>query len=318
MSPPAPRTVWITGAAGFIGRRLAPWLGRRGDRVVGVGHGAMSAQEALALGMIGFLSGDVDRDVLEAALRTSGPPDLVCHLAGGATVGASIADPEADRRRTVGTTAALLKVLGAEAPGARLLCVSSAAVYGAGHAGPIAETAPLRPFSPYGAHKAEMEALCLEAARRGQPVAVARLFSVFGPGLRKQLPWDLCRRLAERPQSLALGGGGDETRDWTPVDEVCRALDLIAAQASPERPVFNVGGGVGRTVREVAETLARAWGGDTQIVFNGERRPGDPHSLVADPGRLRALGFAWAGEFEADMADYARWAQSALAAEPVP
>ena len=99
-----------------------------------------------------------------------------------------MANPREDFLRTVATTAELLEWLRQEAPRTRLAAVSSAAVHGTGHAGRIAESAPTRPLSPYGYHKLMMERLCRSyASSYGLPCLVLRLFSVDGPGLRKQL-----------------------------------------------------------------------------------------------------------------------------------
>ena len=89
-----------------------------------------------------------------------GPPDYIFHLAGGSSVGASIANPYEDFSRTVATTAELLEWMRLAAQNATLVSVSSAAVYGAGHTGPIREEHALLPFSPYGYHKLMMENLC--------------------------------------------------------------------------------------------------------------------------------------------------------------
>ena len=227
------KVIWITGTRGFIGRHLASWLSRQGHTVVGIGHGPWPAAEAQAWGVQRWLNGGIHASNLQQLLRDGGSPDYIFHLAGGSSVGASIANPYEDFTRTVATTAELLEWMRLEARNARLVSVSSAAVYGAGHTGPIREEQALLPFSPYGYHKLMMENLCLSyAANYGLSVMVVRLFSVYGSWLKKQVLWDMCSSLASGTRQLVLGGTGEELRDWTDVRDVVRALEFAMGLAS--------------------------------------------------------------------------------------
>lgn len=298
--------VWITGARGFIGRHLAARLAASGRRVVGLGHGAWP--DAAHWGVARWLNGDIAPENLGQLARDEGRPATIYHLAGGASVGAAIAAPREDFKRTVEATAALCDWVRLEAPEARLLAVSSAAVYGAGHSGPIPESAAGRPYSPYGYHKLMMELVCRDYAETyGLSVATARLFSVYGPELRKQLLWDICQRLEAGTPVLELGGSGREVRDWTEISDVVRALERIAELASPEAATVNVGTGRGLDVATIAGLLLGARGDSTPVRFSGVARPGDPVSLVADNTQLTALGFEWRVPAESGVAAYADW-----------
>lgn len=305
--------VLITGARGFIGKYLAQWLAKQGHQIVGIGHGIWPVAEAESWGVTHWLNGDINSSNLRLLQEIGGTPDVVYHLAGGSSVGVAIANPREDFFRTVATTAELLEWLRIDAPAARLVAVSSAAVYGAGHAGPIAEAAALTPYSPYGHHKRIMEELCRSyAASYGLKVTIARLFSVYGAELKKQLLWDLCTRLAARAKPLILGGSGDELRDWTDVRDVVRALDLLAVDPRPEVSVFNVGRGEGVSVRQIADTVARHWplqDAAEGLHFSGQSRPGDPFSLVANPALLNGLGFQWEIPIDDGLATYVQWFQ---------
>src|SRR6516162_4694928 len=183
-------TVWITGAHGFIGRYLVRELADRGETVHGVGHGAFDEPDRCRLGLRTWFNGEIDAANLNALAAAHGRPSKVFHLAGGSSVRLSIERPFEDFSRTVTSTARLLEWLRGFAPQCRLIVASSAAVYGANHVGPISEDATLTPMSPYGEHKLMMEQLCRSYARSfGIGCAVVRLFSVYGPNLRKQLLW---------------------------------------------------------------------------------------------------------------------------------
>src|SRR5437660_7637597 len=177
------KSVWITGARGFIGRNLSKWLSQQGHIVAGLGHGAWPEGEARQWGISVWLNGDILPSNLVHLRSALGVPDIVFHLAGGSSVGAALAAPREDFARTVGTTVELLEWMRLEAPQARLVVSSSAAGYGNGYPGPIDEGATLAPYSPYGHHKLMMEQLCRSyAANYSLASAVVRLFSVYGAG----------------------------------------------------------------------------------------------------------------------------------------
>jgi UDP-glucose 4-epimerase len=144
-------TIWITGGKGFIGRHLARLISGRGNRVFGIGHGLWPAEEAGKWGYANWCNGEIEAANLSQLAQVSGLPDIVYHLAGGSSVGASFQNPYEDFCRSVESTSRLLEWLRLSAPDVRIVSVSSAAVYGAGHAEAIAESTVISPYSPYGA-----------------------------------------------------------------------------------------------------------------------------------------------------------------------
>lgn len=293
----------VTGAAGFIGRHLARHLSRLGFSVLGLGHGEMPPEQQRAWGLAGWRSGDVNPAMLRA---TGGTPAVLFHCAGGSSVPFSVAHPGEDRRRTVESTRAALGL--ARERGLALVLVSSGSVCGSS-AGPIAEDAPPRPESPYAAHKLEAEELCREhGARHGVACAVVRLFSAYGPGLRKQLLWDACGRLLAG--TAVFAGSGAERRDLIHVEDAVALLERAAGRASTEVPVVHGGTGQGVEVREVVAELARALGAIRPPVFTGQARAGDPLWMVADNRLARSWGWSPAVPWREGVRDYARWYQA--------
>lgn len=306
--------VWVTGAHGFIGRHVARAFADAGRTVAGIGHGAWPAVEAQKSGVSHWLNADIGSSNLSTLRRLSGLPDVVVHLAGGSSVSSAIAQPREDFHRTVSSTVELFEWLRQESPQTKVVAVSTAAVYGANNPGLIGEDAALNPYSPYGFHKMIMESICESyGASYGVRAIVARLFSVYGSGLKKQLLWDLCTKLLKDPNRTELGGTGRELRDWVAANDAARILSRMGPLATAEVPKVNVGTGVGTTVREVAQHLIDVWRErhDAETLsFSGQARPGDPFSLVASPQRLLQLGFTCNVPVHDGIARYVAWFKS--------
>lgn len=275
--------IWITGAEGFIGRHLVRALGAVGTPIVTFHRTSGSRRAADA----DDLSFPLSATGFAAALDRHGRPRRAYHLAGGPTVSASFGDPGADFQSNVATTELLLEALrGQKVP---LVLASSAAVYGEGHSDPIRADTMTTPSSPYGTHKFLAEQLVQAHARFfDQPATILRLFSIYGTGLRKQLLFDVCGRLAASSSStpLTLSGTGAERRDWLDATDVAEAMISLEDPAPGESRIYNLASGRASPIREIAEYLVAAWGDRREIVFTNEVRNGDPFSLVADVSSL--------------------------------
>lgn len=299
-------TVWVTGIAGFLGGHVAQRFKSEGWSIAGVGHGARGHNAVDA---------DVSLPSLEQLAALTGLPDVVVHAAGTGAVGPSLADPLLDFQRAVGSTAFLLDYLRRNAPHARAILPSSAAVYGVQNDAPIDERTEPNPVSPYGAHKLAAEIICRQASISfGQPCAVIRFFSLYGPGLRKQLLWDLARRLEPKPETLLLDGQGDEVRDLLFIDD---AVELIWQAAHWKDAFVCVNGGTGAPSRiaHVAQAMIDALSPSTKLAFSGRARAGDPRFLCANTKRAQDLGYAHTTPLTEGVRRYTAWFQEQSRAE---
>jgi UDP-glucose 4-epimerase len=282
--------IWITGGRGFIGRHTARELTARAHRVHGIGHGPWPDDDRDAWGMSTWLNSGVTVAGLDVLAARVGLPEAIVHLAGGSSVAESIAAPREDFARTVGATAELVEWCRSRSPATKIVASSSAGVYGDASSDRIRTDAKLRPCSPYGSHKVAMEAILEGHARSyGIRSSIVRLFSVYGPGLERQLLWDICRRLAAGQARILLGGCGDESRDFVFVSDAAIMLANAIGVAARECPIFNGGTGEGTTVRALAEMLLHAWPSKCELVFDGTVRQGDPKHLIADSKTSHAI-----------------------------
>ncbi len=302
------KTVLITGVAGFLGRYVARHFVREGCRVIGLDD---VPPENVQLHGVAYHRMQLPSSVLAEVLRAAAP-DVCVHCAGRASVGLSMTDPAADFRGNAALTFELLDALRQHAPRCRFLLLSSAAVYGNPATLPVAEDQPVAPLSPYGYHKRQAELLCEEFSRiYALPTASARIFSAYGPGLRRQVVWDVCEKVLTTGR-LALHGTGGESRDFIHAADIARGLDVIAEKAPCEGEIYNLASGRAVTIADLAAMLLSALGSKVAPDFNGAATPGDPLHWQADIAKLATLGFAPSIALELGVRGVATWCAAEL------
>jgi len=274
--------VLVTGAAGFIGSRLAAALRARGHEVAGVDLRGGEGVEAVDVRDLGALS------ALASRLR----PDAVVHLAAFISAPESVERPaEYMEDNAMGTVNALEA---ARRSGAgRFLYFSSVAVYGEPSELPLREDSPLNPVNPYGLSKAMGE----EAVRGygrfyGLGYAILRPSNVYGPGQSPEYAGVIeafARAIAEGRRPVIHGDGG-QTRDFVHVDDVVEAAAL-ALESGIRGRTYNVSSGRSISVNELARVFEEALGRGIEF-GRGPPRPGDIYrSEVSNELISRELGW---------------------------
>ncbi|HEY8175589.1 MAG TPA: GDP-mannose 4,6-dehydratase [Gemmatimonadaceae bacterium] len=292
-----PQRVLITGGAGFVGQWLSRAMLERGATVfAGTLDGPPRAPTLAPNEMRAICWTPLDvtsDDSVRRAVETSAP-DRVVHLAGIAFAPEANAAPiRAFEINALGA----MRLLAALSPasGVRALIVGSAEEYGAqdSSAYPIAETAALRPLTPYAAAKAAQELVSLQACRStGVEVICTRSFnhSGVGHGDSYLLP-TLVRRARELPKiggTLRIGNG-KVIRDYLHVADVVDAYMLLLDRGQSGE-VYNVCSGQGTTVRELAERVLKRVGLSADISSDSSLlRSIDVPILVGDNRKLHAI-----------------------------
>ncbi|MDR3400919.1 MAG: NAD-dependent epimerase/dehydratase family protein [Chthoniobacter sp.] len=302
------QTVIVTGVAGFLGRYVARQFATQGWRVIGFDE---VPPENFRIADVEYVRLQLPGAALEETLRTLAP-DACVHCAGRASVGLSMEEPTADFRGNTLLVFELLDALRRHAPRCRFLLLSSAAVYGNPSSLPVTEQHTVRPLSPYGYHKRQAELLCEEFSRiYALPTACARIFSAYGPGLRRQVVWDICEKVLTTGK-LALKGTGTESRDFIHAADIAHGLHLLAAKAPCDSEIYNLASGREVTIAQLAATLLSSLGSQVQPSFDGHASPGDPLHWRADISRIAALGFSPATPLEQGLHTVATWCAAEL------
>jgi UDP-glucose 4-epimerase len=302
------KTLLITGASGFLGTYLADAAYASGYKIIGIDLRAPSRPQI----WFNFATSSCDTTDLSELLKGE-TLHAVCHLAGGASVAASVNDPYADFSSLLPGTARLGIYIAKYQPQARLYLFSSAAVYGNPKSLPVTERTQVLPISPYGVHKATSESLLFHYARIFDfKVTAFRIFSVFGPGLKKQLIWDVGQNalnaVEKGNRQVVLFGTGNESRDFIYVKDVCKAVLMVMDHESKQKvEVYNLASGLESSVGEVARCLVKNLKLDVEVSFNGEVRKGDPMNWRADISRLQKLGYQSDYSLESGLKEIAAW-----------
>ena len=298
------KSVLITGGFGFLGKAAASKFKLCGYNVFGIGNGRWDSHEFNSHGFDGWLDATVSMSSLASLNQKF---DVIVHCAGNGSVGYSLTNPLQDFKKTVDGTAELLEYVRLSNSAARLVYPSSAGVYGSKPDVPIKETDPLNPISPYGYHKRAAEELCESYARTyGLNVSIIRFFSIYGPGLTKQLLWDASNKLLSSQDEVVFWGTGEETRDWIYIDDATELI-IRAAQISETVNIINGASGIRVTVRDTIELMRDALGSQATIAFNNIVKEGDPRFYNADTSATQKWGFISKTPLAEGIQKYASW-----------
>lgn len=308
-APATIRSALVTGAAGFIGSHLVEHLLARGCRVAAVVRPSNTYPKNLAAVRDRVELIDLDLEVDDIAQRIpKWDFDAVFHLAGSANVNFSVEHPRADLQQNLVATVKLLETLRLFAPATTLVYASSATVYGEGITNPVRETDRKTPASPYGASKLACEIYVrLYAELYGLRTVIGCLFSVFGPRLRKQIVWDIMKKLAADPQRLPLFGDGSQVRDFSYVSNVCDALVILAECAPRHGERYNIASGTPVSIKDLVLAICAEFRCAPMLEYSGSVRPGETQSWYPDVSAIRALGHVPQVDFPTGIARTVNW-----------
>lgn len=300
------KKILITGVGGFIGRQLARYFSQQGHIVCGLDR--IHAENAPLSSLADYVQMELPSPGFGQFLQRW-QPDAVLHSAGRASVPGAMEDPRSDYNDGPTLTFSLLDSIRDQRPDCAFVLLSSAAVYGDPESIPVDENAPARPISAYGFHKWQSEIICQEyAALWGMRTCSARIFSAYGPGLRRQVMWDITYKALTQPE-IRLQGTGRESRDFIHTQDIAQGLDTIVKNASMQGEVYNLASGLETTIAELAATITGQLQTQAEIVFSGLLPTGTPKNWKADIGKISVLGYSPQVPLEKGVHAFVEWAR---------
>lgn len=231
--------------------------------------------------------------------------DVCINASGAANVQFSFSHAVVDYTLNVSNVFHLLEAIRKFNPKCKFINFSSAAVYGNPQYLPIDEDHPLNPISPYGWHKIQSENICREFFVFYKiPTLSLRVFSAYGPGLKKQLFWDLYQR-SLKSDVVSIYGTGKESRDFIYIDDLMKAVELSVNFASFTGETINVANGEDIYISEISSRYFSLL--NKNYRFTGEVKIGDPINWKADITLLKNIGYVKGTELQEGIKKYTKW-----------
>jgi UDP-glucose 4-epimerase len=305
----------VTGGAGFIGSNVVGLLVAEGYDVVVLDNLMTGYRRNLdAFARVRFAEGDV-RDERLAREVTDGV-EVVFHLAASVGNTRSIEHPVDDSEINVIGTLRVLEAARRAGVG-KIVCSSSAAIFGELKHLPIREDHPVEPDTPYGVSKLAEEKQCLAYAKLYDIEAVClRYFNVYGVNQRYDAYGNVIPIFAHRMlggEPLTVYGDGEQTRDFVNVRDVARA-NLLAAGARGVSGAFNIASGESVTVNRLIEMMSAASGIEPAVEHTAPRKGDVRHSRADVSAARAALGYEPSTGMPEGLVEYMDWAKAEAAA----
>jgi UDP-arabinose 4-epimerase len=294
--------ILVTGGAGYIGSHACKALANAGYMPITYDNLVYGHEWAVKWGPLEI--GDIaDRNRLDAVIKKY-QPEAVMHFAAYAYVGESVQDPGKYYRNNVAGTLTLLEAMHDHGID-KLIFSSTCATYGVPEQVPISEDHPQRPINPYGMSKLMIEQILRDFDNaHGLRSISLRYFNAAGADPDGEIgeshdpethliPLVLDAAAGIRPVITVFGDDYDTPdgtciRDYIHVSDLADAhvLALQALESGASTIAYNLGNGIGFSVREVIQAVERVI--RRAVPFKiGPRREGDPSHLVGDAALVR-------------------------------
>jgi len=314
----------VTGGAGFIGSNTVDELVRRGHSVVVLDDLSAGKEENLAeiRNKITFIKGSIiDIEIIRRAIYEA---DYVIHLAARTSVPFSMKDPIETNRINIDGTLNVL-VAARDAKVKRVVFAASSSAYGETPTLPKTESMQPQPISPYGVTKYVGELYAQTFGRcYGLENVCLRYFNIFGPRQDPSSPYSgvlakFCTAFLEDTQPVIFGDG-EQTRDFTYVENAVQANLLACEAPSASGKVFNIGVGGRFSLNQTVALLNKISGKNLEVKYDSPR-DGDIRDSQADISQAREfLGYDPQVGFEEGLRRTFEWyrAMQEKASAPAP
>lgn len=290
--------ILVVGSKGFIGSHCVDFFSKE--------HEVWGCDVVIDYNTPNYLFIEsIDSDFQDIFLRQK--YDVCINCSGAASVPFSLERPFHDFQLNALNVYKILESIRRFNSECKYINLSSAAVYGNPEKIPIQESFRLAPVSPYGVHKYLAEQICKEFTDfwRLQTCCI-RIFSAYGPRLKKQLLWDIYKK-AQKDGDLELFGTGDESRDFIYVTDVVSIINRAILYSDFNCDILNAANGEQITISHISKLMIEAMGISKKVVFNQITRKGDPLNWEADIQKIVSIGYSPKVDIAAGIKKYVLW-----------
>lgn len=307
------KKILITGGAGYIGSHTVRLLADKGYEIIVLDNLVYGHRDAIVNSEVELIVGDLGDKELTNRIFEYHEIDAVIHFAAYAYVGESVADPEKYYQNNIAAPLNLLEVMRKNGC-SNFIFSSTCATYGNPEYVPIDEKHPQNPINPYGQSKLMLEKIVKDYAHAyGTKYVFLRYFNAAGASIdgligedhtpeSHLIPLILDAVNGDRPNITVFGTDYD-TPDGTCIRDYIHVSDLATAHlaavehlgAGKPSAICNLGTGVGVSVKEMIKVVENVTGKPVPVVY-GERRPGDPPYLYANPQNAKDI-LGWEAKY---------------------
>jgi UDP-glucose 4-epimerase len=292
------KAILIIGSKGFIGSNLFHYLFKQECNVIGCDITNDLSERYIQIDPI-----NPDFESIFKAYTFS-----VCiNASGSSNIVDSFQNPYKNFFSNTINTFKILEAIKIHSPECKFINLSSAAVYGNPIKIPISEESETSPISPYGFHKLQNETICKEFTQLFEiQTCSLRIFSAYGPGLKRQILWDLSQKTKQN-DIIELFGTGEESRDFIYINDICQVINLLIEAPIFNWDILNVANGKEIKIKELVKIYQVKSGSFKKVVFTGKEKKGDPQNWKADISRISDLGYQPSTDFETGVENYIKW-----------
>ena len=278
-------TTWILGGHGFIGQDVV--------NLMKTDHSVITTSQSSAQAIhknVPHFQIKYDITQFKKILRDQ-KIDTILFLSGNAYPAHSEHSPFYEIDHTYLPFLSLAEAVRIESPATKVWFASSVAVYGANQDPVLSEESKTQPLSFYGIAKQNIEEYIKYYSRVHKlNMGAYRLFSTYGPRLKRQLVYDLVQKMIQNPEKISVFGDGTEARDLSFVQDQAEAIYLVQNKIIPQGDIFNLGSGQLFTVNEIIKRLSTILKINPVIEYI-PKRSFDGAKWRADISKIEKLGF---------------------------
>jgi UDP-glucose 4-epimerase len=305
----------ITGGAGFIGSHIAECCVKDGHEVAIIDNLSdyyspevkkKNIEYVNRQGKVTFIQGDITdgafvRKVIHDKI------DYVFHEAAQPGVRISVENPFFPNQVNVLGTLNVLQA-SVEAGAKRVINASSSSVYGKVSYLPFDEKHPTQPVSPYGVSKLAAEHYCRVFSEiYGLPTVSLRYFTVYGPRMRPDLAISIFTKKMLKNEPVIIFGDGNQTRDFTYIDDVVRMNISLLSTNRADGKVLNVGGGHRISINELVKKLKMITKSSSDIVYRPLEKGDAEHTLSDTDLAKTLLNFSPQTDIDSGLKKFVDW-----------
>lgn len=299
--------ILITGSQGFLARNLSKFLSRHGFICYGIGRGNWIGNNYKTWGYFKHISGIINDKNLRKFKNINF--SYILHCAGGFSPNVSLTksiSQKKDYEKNVTSILSVLKFFSKKKRKPKIIYISTVSVYGNTKSKKINEEAKLNPLSNYSKNKIIGEKICKNFYQNKKiDILVIRGSSLYGPGLKRQIIYDVCSKISKK--KAIFFGTGKEIRDFIHVKDFSNLIKLILKKGFKGYFVINAGSGKGVKISSVIKYIIKKFNLRIKPKFNKFGVNLNPTSIIPDISKSKKFGWSPKTKFYKGLDDYIKW-----------